>query len=196
LGYSREQELFSSASSPLDNCRVRLRGLGTPPTQRPRPLAILVNKSILILGALLTHLSVSHASAQEQQHLKELHLIPSYCTAPCVDYEVSNELQNDWVFSADPSSFTSNNLYPTLETVLAVAPVDHLRLVGNVIYEPVLDVTPGQSNAFNNLGLYVDQLYAQFEAGRFNLQAGKIHPPFGRAWDVTPGLHGTDIPGH
>jgi hypothetical protein len=155
-----------------------------------------MRKSVLLLGALLTYLFVNHAAAQEPQHLKELHLIPSYCPAPCVDYELSAELENDWVFSADPSSLTSNNLYPTLETVVTAAPVDHLRLVGDVIFEPVLDVPPGQSEAFSDLGLYADQLYAQFEFGPFNLQAGKIHPPFGRAWDVTPGLHATDIAGN
>lgn len=151
-------------------------------------------KNVLLLVALLMNLSVGHAAAQE--HLKELHLIPYYCPAPCIDYELGAELQNDWVFSADPSSLTSNNLFPTLETIVAVAPVDHLRLVGDFIYEPVLDVTPGQSSALTDLGLYADQLYAQFEAGPFNLQAGKIHPPFGRAWDVTPGIHGTDVPGN
>ena len=153
-------------------------------------------KSVLLLGAVLAHLSVNHAAAQEPPHLKELHLIPAYCPPPCVDYEVSAEFQNDWVFAAEPSSLTSNNLYPTVETVFAVAPLNHLRLVGDFIYEPVLDVTPGQSAAFTDLGLYADQLYAQFEAGPFNLQAGKIHPPFGRAWDVTPGLHGDDISGN
>jgi hypothetical protein len=155
-----------------------------------------MRNSVLGLSALLTHLSVSHAAAQEPPHLKELHLIPSYCPAPCIDYELSNELQNDWVFAGHPSSIESNNLYPTLESLVAVAPLNHLRLVGDFIYEPVLDVAPGQRATFSDLGLYVDQLYAQFEAGPFNVQAGKIHPPFGRAWDVTPGLHGDDISGN
>ena len=154
-----------------------------------------MRKCVLLLGAILIELC-SHAAAQEPPHLKELHLIPSYCVAPCLDYEVSAELQNDWVFAAHPSLATSNNLYPTLELVVAVAPLNHLRLVGDFIYEPVLDVAPGQSNAFSDLGLYVDQLYAQLEAGPFNVQAGKIYPPFGRAWDVTPGLHGDDIAGN
>ena len=154
-----------------------------------------MRKFVLLLGTILIKLC-NHAAAQEPPHLKELHLIPSYCVAPCLDYEVSGELQNDWAFAAHPSSLTSNNLYPTLESVVAVAPLDHLRLVGDFIYEPVLDVAPGQSNALSDLGLYADQLYAQLEAGPFNVQAGKIHPPFGRAWDVTPGLHGDDISGN
>jgi hypothetical protein len=150
-------------------------------------------RRVLLLGAVLTQLLLATAAAQEPPHFKELHLIAPYCPAPCIDYELSAELENDWIFAAEPSSLTSNNLYPTLETVVSVAPVNHLRLVGDFIYEPVLEVSPGQNETFNDLGLYADQLYAQLAAGPLDLQAGKIHPPFGRAWDVTPGLHGMDI---
>jgi hypothetical protein len=181
-GSSREEDLESPVAA-----------ISKDAAPSPSPGITRIRKSALLLGAVLTQLPVATAAAQEPPHFKELHLIPSYCLAPCIDYQLSAELENDWIFAADPSSLTSNNLYPTLETVVSVAPVNHLRLVGDFIYEPVLDVSPGQSEAFNDLGLYADQLYAQLEAGPFNLQVGKIHPPFGRAWDVTPGLHGTDI---
>jgi hypothetical protein len=152
---------------------------------------------VLLLSAMLIHLSYRYAAAADaSQHLKELHLIPSICQAPCIEYRNSTELQNDWTFAASPSSLTSNNLYPTIETDVVIAPVDRLELVGDIIFEPVEDVAPGRNQAFNNLGAYADQLFVGFATGPVNLQAGKIHPAFGRAWDVTPGLHSTDIPGN
>ncbi|MGH6937712.1 hypothetical protein [Hypericibacter sp.] len=155
-----------------------------------------MHRFVLLLGLLLMQLSIGQAVAQEAAHYKELHLTPSYCSAPCVDYELSNELENDWTFAADPSSLTSNSLYPTLEALLAVSPVDQVRFIGGFIYEPVSDATPGRNQAFTDLGLYADLLYTQFEARPFDLRAGKVHPSFGRAWDVTPGLHAQDIPGN
>ena len=116
--------------------------------------------------------------------------------APCIDYALSAELENDWVFAATPPSLRSNDLYPTLESAIILAPLSHVRLIGDFIFEPVKDPPPGRSTAFADLGAYVDQLYLEVEYGAFNLQAGKIHPSFGQAWDVAPGLHATDIPGN
>jgi hypothetical protein len=65
-----------------------------------------MRRSVLLLGAVLTQLLLATVAAQEPPHLKELHLIPSYCPAPCIDYELSAELENDWIFAADPSSPT------------------------------------------------------------------------------------------
>src|SRR5258706_4393561 len=129
-------------------------------------------------------------------HYKELHMAPSSCGAPCIDYALSAELENDWIFAASPSSLRSNDLYPTLESAIILAPLNHVRLIGDFIFEPVKDPPPGQSTAFRDLGAYVDQLYLELEYGAFNLQIGKIHPSFGQAWDVAPGLHATDIPGN
>ena len=129
-------------------------------------------------------------------HYKELHMAPSSCVAPCLDYALSAELEDDWVFAASPPSLRSNDLYPTLESAIILAPLNHVRLIGDFIFEPVKDPRPGESTAFADLGAYVDQLYVEVEYGAFNLQIGKIHPSFGQAWDVTPGLHATDIPGN
>jgi len=129
-------------------------------------------------------------------HFKELHLAPSTCEAPCLDFALSAELENDWIFAATPNSLKSNTLFPTLESVLIFAPVNHVRLIGDFIFEPVIDPQPGQSTYFKDLGAYVYQLFAEFEYGPFNVQVGKIHPSFGQAWDVTPGIHGADIPGN
>ena len=129
-------------------------------------------------------------------HTNELHLVSSYCQAPCLDYDVSAELDNDWTFATSPTSLRADNLYTTIDTDLVVVPVDHLKLVGRFSLDQLTDVIPGQDQAFNGEGVYVDQLFADVDAGPLNLYAGKIHPAFGRGWDVTPGIHSTDIPGN
>src|SRR5262249_52384858 len=149
----------------------------------------------LLLAVVLAYLPTTVATAAGSSHLKELHVAPAPCQAPCIGYTTSNELQNDWTFAASPSRLASNNLYPTLESDLVLAPLDRLQVLGDFIFEPVKDATPGHDHAFNDLGAFVDQLFLQAQTHGLNLQAGKIHPAFGRAWDVTPGLHSTDIPG-
>ena len=122
---------------------------------------------------------------------RELHLTPFQCDAPCVDYEVGIELELDRTASA---GLVTNSISSTFEPVVAIAPWEHVRFVGDFVLEPVLDETLGEDYAFDDLGAYVSELYTQLEFGRFNLQAGKIHIPFGEAWEVAPGLF-ADIPG-
>jgi hypothetical protein len=129
-------------------------------------------------------------------HAKELHLVPSTCQAPCIDYDLSAELEDDWIFAASPSSIRSNNLYPTLESVIVAAPIDHLSVYSDFIFEPVIDEPAGRNQAFDNLGAYVYQLFVAYDWGPFNLEVGKFHPPFGHAWDWPPGLHATDLAGN
>src|SRR4051812_32947312 len=53
-----------------------------------------------------------------------------------------------------------------------------------------------QSATGGNLAMWAfmrTQLNASILLHHVVLTAGKIHPQFGLAWDVTPGLHGTDV---
>lgn len=136
------------------------------------------------------------ATAQEyESKLRDLHLSPSYCMAPCLDYDLGVELEFDNLSTTGPTSPSSYSLYPTIEPIITIAPIDHLRFVGDFVFEPVLDETVGQNSIFDDLGAYVYGLYAELEFGPFNLQAGKIHPPFGEAFNYLPGLFASDIPG-
>src|SRR5262249_29292581 len=153
-------------------------------------------KTAPILAVLVTLLWAlpSHA-ADVRGEAKGISLIPHACEAPCIDYALNAELEDDGIFAASPSSLTSNNLEPTLESEISLAPFEHLRFTGKFTLEQVDDPQPGKSEAFRHLGGLVEQLYAEYDNGPWMLQAGKIHPVFGRGWDAPPGLHATDIPG-
>src|SRR5437762_6159707 len=152
---------------------------------------------ILWLAALLLGLPSAAAAASQglnqlkagavdtSPHYKELHMAPSTCAAPCIDYALSAELEDDWIFAATPPSLKSNDLYPTLESAIILAPLNHVRLIGDFIFEPVKDPPPGRSTAFADLGAYVDQLYLEVEYCAFKLQLSKVHLYHDCGWDGT-----------
>ena len=115
------------------------------------------------------------------------------CTAPCAMYEISTELQNDWIFAADPSFLTSDVLEPTLTLDLLVAPTDYLQLVTSIITEPVVDPAPGEDTVFQGIGTYVAELYTLVEAGPATVRAGKFETIFSLASEVAPGINATDL---
>ncbi|MGE5146540.1 MAG: hypothetical protein ACM3N5_07300, partial [Candidatus Eiseniibacteriota bacterium] len=49
------------------------------------------------------------------------------------------------------------------------------------------------SGAFKSEGAWAEQLYGTINLDPVQLYGGKIHPRFGRAWDDTPGVFGTDF---
>jgi hypothetical protein len=154
---------------------------------------------LLVVLAVCTPLSVSATFVRAQEllnpKLKDLHLTPAYCLAPCFDYNVGVELEFDGLSTSGEEPGSTYSLYPTIEPILVLAPVDHFRIVGDFVFEPVLDETLGQNYVFDNLGAYVYALFGQFEFGAVNVQVGKIHPPFGEAFNYLPGLFASDISG-
>jgi hypothetical protein len=115
------------------------------------------------------------------------------CAAPCVSYELSTELQNDWIFAADPSSLTSDVLQPTLTADLLFAPTDYLHLVTSVITEPVVDPAPGENAVFQGIGTYVAELYTVIEVGPTTARVGKFDTIFSLASQVAPGINATEL---
>ncbi|WP_331373123.1 hypothetical protein [Sinorhizobium chiapasense] len=115
------------------------------------------------------------------------------CTAPCAGYEVSAELQNDWVFAADPSFLRSDALEPTLTVDLFFAPTDYLQFVTSIITEPAVEPEPGENTTFEGIGTYLAELYTAVEAGPATMRAGKFDTIFSLASEVAPGINATDL---
>ena len=115
------------------------------------------------------------------------------CTAPCALYEISAELQNDWIFAADPPFLISDVFQPTLTVDLLVAPTDYLQLVTSIITEPVVDPASGENTVFQGIGTYVAELYTLVEAGPAAIRAGKFETIFSLASQVAPGISATDL---
>ncbi len=118
---------------------------------------------------------------------------PEECAGPCLEYASTFDLKAEWVHPSDSSIGDSYLLSPNSENYFKLKATDGLSFIANIISEPVIDAEPGKNQIFSGTGTYVDVLQAQYDFGDFSIWGGKIHPAFGRAWDVTPGIHGTDL---
>lgn len=115
------------------------------------------------------------------------------CTAPCAGFDTSSEFQNDWIFAADLESLTSDVLYPTITTNFYVIPVEFLKLFTSIVTEPVIDPAPGENAFYDDIGTYVEELYAQIEMGPIALRVGKFDTIFSLASEMAPGINDTEL---
>lgn len=128
------------------------------------------------------------AAARSEQATAEAEPDLAY---PRVTYGVSVELENDWTFDSTDPAAEINDLYPTVETALALEFAEGSGLFSTLVLEPVLD--PVDDRAFEDLGLYAEELFAQITLGGVALRAGKFDPAFGAAFDTAPGIFGTSF---
>ena len=84
-----------------------------------------------------------------------------------------------------------NNTYSEPELDWYVNAGKYFSINGLVKMEQVRSVT--KSSAFDAEGAWTEQLYATLNFNPVQIYGGKIHPRFGRAWDDTPGVFGTDF---
>ncbi|MEX3011080.1 hypothetical protein [Hoeflea sp. TYP-13] len=110
---------------------------------------------------------------------------------PYVSGEILFELENDNVFSSSDPDAEFNSLYPTVElaAIIGLTPVFSINF--GLTMEQVAD--PDADNYFKDIGLYIDTVNIQAELMGATFVAGKFAPTFGKAWDETPGLFGTDL---
>lgn len=112
---------------------------------------------------------------------------------PFVEGALELELGNDWFARSSNADNDLNDLSPNAALGLAVHFNPHLTLNAGLTFEPVSDPLPATDRAFRHLGLYADTLNIEARAGDFAVIAGKFAPGFGTAWDITPGVYGTDL---
>jgi len=99
------------------------------------------------------------------------------------------ELETGW--SLDQSQPEEGSVAATIEMVGGANLTPHWSFAGGVIIEPVLDIDAPDS--FETEGLYLDSLLLQYATGQSTFYLGKFAPVFATAWDVTPGVFGTEL---
>ena len=113
--------------------------------------------------------------------------------APSVSGEISFELQNDWNYASDSRANLNNNLSPTVEPSVTFTFSPRWSVFAHAVMEPVGSAAKFENRAFEDIGLYMADLYVEFSDERFGARAGKLNPGFGVAWDKAPGVYGTDL---
>jgi len=112
---------------------------------------------------------------------------------PRLEALVDIEVEDDWTFDSDDPDAELNDLYTTTEPALDLFLLPGLSLHAGLVLEPVLDPGPGEDRFFEDHGLYAEELFALYEHDLFHLIGGKLNLPFGVAWDLAPGVYGSEI---
>lgn len=108
--------------------------------------------------------------------------------------EVNVEFQVDHTYKSQDPDAELTDVYNTTEAALELTINEWLSGVASLTFEPVLDPDPGDDRFFEDEGLYAEELYAQVAlGGGVSVRGGKFNPFFGKAWDVAPGVYGTDF---
>lgn len=112
---------------------------------------------------------------------------------PYIAGKLKLEFDNDWLFHSQDPAAEFNNLYlssNTLEVKLGLTRVFSVNLGWTL--EQVKDPNPPRNCTMCNIGLYMDTLDLQADLGNWSFTAGKHEPAFGFAWDIAPGVFGTN----
>lgn len=112
---------------------------------------------------------------------------------PRLSGAVSLELQDDWTFASEDDEAETNDLFATLEPSVTVHVVPGLSFQAGFVLEPVDDAGPGEDRFFGDFSGFVETVTLSYATDRFSLYGGKYNPPFGVAWDRTPGIYGADF---
>lgn len=107
--------------------------------------------------------------------------------------EVGIELQNDWTYKSEDRANQNNDLYTTIEPAATLKLAPGWSISGGVVIEPVGDPAQFENRTFEDIGLYVEELFLEYSGDRFGGRAGKMNAGFGVAWDKAAGVYGTDI---
>lgn len=125
--------------------------------------------------------------------------IPTWASAqdapafPRVEAEIPIELQNDYTVDSTDSDGEINDLFATVEPAISMRFTEELSIESSLVFEAVQDPDPGDDRFLDDHGLFAEELFVNYETDRFAAYAGKFNPSFGTAWDLAPGIYGTDL---
>jgi len=112
---------------------------------------------------------------------------------PSIEGAVAIEVQDDWTYDSDDPDNEHNQLFIKTEPEATFHLMSGLSLLAHAVIEPVTDLGPGEDQYFEDLGLYVEDLFLRYEFDRFALQGGKFTVAFGLGWDSAPGIYGSEF---
>jgi len=103
------------------------------------------------------------------------------------------ELQADATTQSDDSGEELTDVRQKTEAGLTLSLPHGFSLGGLAVFESVRDARPNEDRYFDDNGLYIQELFLEWQGGRFGVKAGKFGQNFGTAWDSASGIWGTDF---
>lgn len=135
---------------------------------------------LLLSFCVMMVLPTNYGAAQQQSY-------------PFISGAIPIEIENDWAYRSDDRANQNNDLYTKVEPELTVRFSPTLSLYAHAVLEPVADPDQFENRIFGDHGLYLEDFYLDYDGKIFGVRAGKLNVGFGVAWDMTPGLFGTDF---
>ena len=114
-------------------------------------------------------------------------------TYPAISGSIPIEVQNDWTFRSDDRANQNNDLYTKIEPEITVAFSPSWSIYAHAVLEPIGSPRQFENRAFEDHGLFIEDLFLEYSDGTFGARAGKLNVGFGIGWDKTPGLYGSDF---
>lgn len=114
-------------------------------------------------------------------------------STPRIEVEGVFEIQSDNNVESDDPDAELSDTFNTTEADVRWIFNSIFSLNAHFTMEPVADPGPGDSRVFEDHGLYAEEFYAAFQLGPVRLVGGKFNASFGQAWDLAPGIYGTDF---
>ncbi len=111
---------------------------------------------------------------------------------PRIEGAVPIELEADFDYDSDDAANERNNMFLKAEPEITLHLPAGFSIFAHGVLQQVRAADPGEDRYFKDEALLIEDLYLRYENGPFTLTGGKLNPGFGRAWDVTPGVYGTD----
>ena len=112
---------------------------------------------------------------------------------PYITGEVDIEVQNDGFYHSEDPTAEIDNLTTDTEPLVIVHLTENLLALAHATLEQSRLPPPGRNGFFARHGIFMEALNLQYVEERFSLLGGKFGVNFGRAWDVAPGIYGTDF---
>lgn len=152
-------------------------------------------KTTLKLLVTLSFMGVStHALAQDVDGLDE-----DDAPVPGVEANLLIEYQSDNVLSGD-GNIDGSQTYSTHELDAAIHFSRFISLYATLNYQPQRGFLHyfdedlfSEDTFFEDQGVDLEQFFLEFEYNNVAIFGGKFTPNFGKAWDETPGVYGTDF---
>lgn len=114
-------------------------------------------------------------------------------TFPRIDGAVPIEIQDDLNHRSDNRDNEHNQLSTKIEPEATLHFAPWLSLFAHAVIEQLRNPGPGEDRIFDDQGAFIEDLFVEYHAGWLVLRGGKFTPAFGVAWDIAPGVYGTDF---
>ena len=114
-------------------------------------------------------------------------------STPRIEGAVAIEIQNDWNHGSENRDNEHNQLFTKIEPEATLHLMPGVSLFAHAVIEPVQNLGAKENRAFEDEGVFIEDLFVRYETGSFAFQGGKFTPGFGLTWEIAPSIYGTDF---